>query len=97
MTNIISASFLYHKTKDNILVAVHWISFASNTNVIMVYLTQNFTLEELIASPTAKMKGINNTPNARVIESLKHLCEEILQPIRNKFGKPITVTSGYRC
>lgn len=60
-------------------------------------LSKNFTLEELVASDTAKKKGISNTPNATQIASLKKLCETILQPIRDKYGKPIKVTSGYRC
>ncbi|MCH5235695.1 MAG: peptidase M15 [Muribaculaceae bacterium] len=59
-------------------------------------LTQNFTLEEMTASSTAKGKGIINIPDTQATESLKRLCEEILQPIRNKFGKPVKVTSGYR-
>lgn len=50
----------------------------------------------MIASSIAKLKGIDNIPNTQTTESLKRLCEEILQPIRNKFGKPITITSGYR-
>lgn len=59
-------------------------------------LTENFTLDELIASATARVKGIDNTPDPKQIETLKRLCEEILQPIRSKLGKPIRVTSGYR-
>ena len=59
-------------------------------------LTENFTLEELIASPTATLKGINNSPDKSQIATLKRLCEEILQPIRNKFGRAIKITSGFR-
>jgi len=59
-------------------------------------LTQNFSLEEMIASSTAKAKKIDNTPNNEVKANLKKLCEEVLQPIRNKYGRAITVTSGYR-
>lgn len=60
-------------------------------------LTENFTFEEMIDSATAKAKGINNTPNQKETENITKLCETILQPIRNKYGKPITVTSGFRC
>jgi uncharacterized protein YcbK (DUF882 family) len=58
-------------------------------------LTRNFTLSELIKSDTAIRKGINNNPNAGQIEKLKLLCENILQPVRDRFGR-VTVTSGYR-
>lgn len=60
-------------------------------------LTKNFTLEELIASPTAKRLGISNTPTATGKAKLKLLAENILQPIRDAYGKSIIVTSGYRC
>ena len=59
-------------------------------------LSNNFSLEELIASSTAKLKKIDNSPSPEVIKNLKKLCEEVLQPIRNKYGRAITVTSGYR-
>ena len=58
-------------------------------------LSQNFTLQELIKSDTAIRKGINNNPNAEQIEKLKALCENILQPVRDHFGR-VKITSGYR-
>ena len=58
-------------------------------------LTRNFTLSELIKSDTAIRKGINNNPNAEQIEKLKVLCEKILQPVRDHFGR-VKVTSGFR-
>ena len=58
-------------------------------------LSRNFTLSELIKSDTAIRKGINNNPNAEQIEKLKALCENILQPVRDHFGR-VKVTSGYR-
>ena len=60
-------------------------------------LSQNFSLEELIASTTAKSKGIDNTPTPEVKANLERLCKEVLQPIRDKYGRAITITSGYRC
>lgn len=63
----------------------------------MENLSKNFTLEELISSNTAKAKGINNTPGAIEKQNLKLLAQTVLQPIRDKYGKPISVTSGYRC
>jgi hypothetical protein len=58
-------------------------------------LTRNFSLQELIKSDTAIRKGINNNPNAEQIEKLKLLCENILQPVRDHFGR-VKVTSGFR-
>ena len=58
-------------------------------------LSRNFSLQELIKSDTAVRKGIDNNPNADQIEKLKGLCENILQPVRDHFGR-VKVTSGYR-
>lgn len=58
-------------------------------------LTRNFTLQELIKSDTAIRKGIDNNPNADQVEKLKRLCENILQPVRDHFGR-VKVTSGFR-
>ncbi len=60
-------------------------------------LSQNFSLEELVASSTAKAKKIDNTPTPEVKANLEKLCKTVLQPIRNKYGRAITITSGYRC
>ena len=59
-------------------------------------LSKNFTLKELVQSQTAARKGINNNPSEDQIESLQKLCENILQPVRDNFGMPLTVTSGFR-
>lgn len=59
-------------------------------------LSANFTLKELTKSDTATRLGIDNTPDEAVIESLRLLCENILQPVREHFGKSVTVNSGYR-
>ena len=58
-------------------------------------LSRNFTLSELTKSDTAIRKGINNNPNAEQIKKLKALCENILQPVRDHFGR-VKITSGYR-
>ena len=59
-------------------------------------LTKNFTLEELYASATANRKGINNYPPESMMKHIKELAE-LLQKIRDKYGYPIHVNSGYRC
>lgn len=59
-------------------------------------LSANFTLKELTKSDTATRLGLDNTPDEATIENLKLLCQEVLQPIRDHFGKSVTVNSGYR-
>lgn len=56
-----------------------------------------FTLQELTKSATAKRKGINNDPSIAVCERLTALVTWVLDPLREVYGKPIIVTSGYRC
>lgn len=56
-----------------------------------------FTIEELCRSTTATRLNIDNTPNEDVIENLTALVDNILDPLRERFGHPIMVTSGYRC
>ena len=59
-------------------------------------LSENFTLEEMIYSETAEKQKMDNTPSLAVIHNLEELCKNLLQPIRDAYGKPIKVTSGYR-
>jgi zinc D-Ala-D-Ala carboxypeptidase len=59
-------------------------------------LTENFTLAELTKSETAEKNNIDNTPDAEQIECLKQLCENILQPLRDDFQKPLVISSGFR-
>ena len=58
-------------------------------------LSNNFSLQEMIRSQVAERKGINNNPSPAQIENLKLLCENILQPVRDKFGI-VTVSSAFR-
>ena len=59
-------------------------------------LSANFSLKELTRSDTATRLGIDNTPDQKTIDNLKMLCEKVLQPVRDHFGKTVTVTSGFR-
>jgi hypothetical protein len=59
-------------------------------------LSKSFTLNELTKSQEATRLGIDNTPNEEHVENLKILCEKILQPIRDFYGMPLSVSSGYR-
>ena len=59
-------------------------------------LSNNFSLAELVKSQTAERKGIHNKPETDAVENLIHLAETVLQPVRNHFGKPVMISSGYR-
>jgi hypothetical protein len=59
-------------------------------------LSNSFNLIEFTSSETASIRGIDNTPSIAVIENLRLLCENVLQPLRDKYGKSINITSGYR-
>jgi hypothetical protein len=59
-------------------------------------LSNSFNLIEFTSSETASRRGIDNTPSIAVIENLRLLCENVLQPLRDKYGKSINITSGYR-
>lgn len=58
-------------------------------------LSTNFSLQELTKSDTAIRHDIDNTPSLQVIDNLQDLVDNVLQPLREKFG-PVVVTSGYR-
>ena len=55
-----------------------------------------FTIQELSHSDTAVARGIDNCPTAEAIHNLTKLVENVLDPLREKYGKPIRVSSGYR-
>lgn len=56
-----------------------------------------FTIKELCKSSTATLKRIDNTPNSEIVNNLEQLVDNILDPLREAYGKPIKVNSGYRC
>lgn len=56
-----------------------------------------FTIQELTKSTTAQQKGIKNIPSKEQEQNLIALIENILDPLREAYGGPIIVTSGYRC
>ena len=59
-------------------------------------LTANFYLDEFTLSQTAARHGIDMEPPADVVENLRRLCVDVLQPLRDELGKSIVITSGYR-
>ena len=59
-------------------------------------LSKNLSLKEAIKSNTASRLGIDNRPEDWEIENLRAVAENVFQPIRDHFGVPIGVSSGYR-
>ena len=56
-----------------------------------------FTLTELTRSATARRLGIDNTPPQEAVTALAQLVGNVLDPLREAWGAPLYVTSGYRC
>jgi zinc D-Ala-D-Ala carboxypeptidase len=59
-------------------------------------LSEHLSLAEVTKSDTAKRRGISNMPTEAHIANFKLLAENIFEPIRMHFGKPIFISSGYR-
>ena len=59
--------------------------------------TMHFTIEEMYASDTARRLGIDNKPTTQKMINLVYLCAFVLEPLRVAMGKPIRISSGYRC
>lgn len=60
-------------------------------------ITEHFTVEEFERSSTADRLGIANRVPAALLPNLRTLCEVVLEPLRAFAGKPIVISSGYRC
>ena len=60
-------------------------------------LSAHITLEEAMASSTARRLGIDNTPSAEIKEVMKLTAEAVFEPCRDHFGCRIAVTSFFRC
>ena len=66
-------------------------------------LSEHFSLSEFTRSSTAESLGIdnsldlNNTGHRQIIGNLRALCAEVLEPLREHIGKPLIISSGYRC
>lgn len=59
-------------------------------------LSKNLSLNEVVKSNTATRRGIDNTPTEEHLKNLKYVAEKVFQPIREHFGVPIYISSGYR-
>ena len=62
-----------------------------------IKISKNFTLDELCASKTATAKKIDKKPGNMEIVNLCALVYHVLQPLRDWWGKSISISSGYRC
>lgn len=60
-------------------------------------ITEHFTLQEFERSATAGRLGIDNQVPQSLINSLRVLCRETLEPLREFVGRPVVISSGYRC
>ena len=58
---------------------------------------RHFTIQELTRSATARRLCIDNTPPASAVTALHELVDQVLDPLREAWGGPIRVNSGYRC
>ena len=58
---------------------------------------KHFTISEMLKSDTAIKQRLWNGANLEVEENLRALIDEVLDPLRERYGKPIYVNSGYRC
>ncbi len=59
-------------------------------------LSQHFSYQEFIKSQTATRKGISNEPDDTQLYNMKMICANILEPVRDNFGGPVIITSGFR-
>ena len=62
----------------------------------MKNLSKYFSLRELIFSKIAEDNDIDNTPTPEILEKLKYTASQ-LDKVRELLGKPVNISSGYRC
>ena len=60
-------------------------------------ISEHITLEEAIRSQTATRKGIANIPNEHEIKNMEIVAKACFEPLREWYGKPLKVSSFYRC
>ena len=63
----------------------------------LITITKNISLNELLASPTAKKHNIDNMPNQAILQNLIDASVNLYQPVREILGVPMIISSGYRC
>ncbi len=61
-------------------------------------ISKNFSYREFEESETAKAQGITNVISSfEVRDAIRELTNTVLQPLRDAWGLPLHVNSGYRC
>jgi hypothetical protein len=72
--------------------------FLLNTKIIWRFtmLSKNFSLHEMTKSEAALRFDLDNTPDDKIVANLKNLVVNVLQPVREYYGKGVKVNSGYR-
>lgn len=70
---------------------------AKQQKITQTIKSEFFSLDELIKSSTATKHHIDNTPPPDVLKNLQYGVDMVLDPLRRIYGKPIIITSGYRC
>lgn len=60
-------------------------------------LSKNFDLSEFLSTGFSAYRDENCNPSPQVVERLRALCANVLQPVRDVWGEPLTISSGYRC
>jgi uncharacterized protein YcbK (DUF882 family) len=63
----------------------------------MTQISKHITLQEATESAIALRMGINNVPNEVELEAMKYVSENLFEPIREWYNKPIKINSFYRC
>lgn len=66
------------------------------TALLSAPLSENFQIRELLVSEIAAQRNIPNLPDAEQLLSLVRLCMHVLEPVRQRYGRPVIVTSGFR-
>lgn len=61
------------------------------------FVTENFQYWEFVSSMNAVRLGIANVPNEQEWKNIEFLAKNVVQPIRDAIGKPLTINSGFRC
>ena len=56
-----------------------------------------FTIAEMTRSDTTDKQGIDNRLPKELLPNVENLIAEVLDPLREWYGRPIYVNSGYRC
>lgn len=68
----------------------------SDDQLNRIQLAPHFKLREFTRSGTADRHGLDNNPSICVMDNLRTLCTDVLEPVRRYYNRPVQITSGYR-